>query len=540
MCAIPRIAGLQAARARSLRLREEYERQRFVAGELERAKQCEQRRDFQSSLSILEGALAKSPNDPALIAALDRVRSAAKIHETNQEIGKERANIEQLLASGQLDAVAAAIAEAKKRFPNAPVFGELNSRLQEALRAQAQKEAVAKRIDEIERIIKSGDLTSALVLIKNAELDFPAEVAFREQKAQVQRRLEDVRSRERKQDIERRVQQINQALLARNYSGALRLIAAAELAHPSEEVFKKLSAEAKHAEEQSQAEQTRLEIARRKSVIEQAIEDSEFRQALDWITSAQAAYPQETAFQELLEKLNGKQAEVREQEVRRDVARRKTAISEAIGRGALQDAFALIAAALQAHPGESVFSELHREATRAQDAARAEQRRQEVLRATTEIQKALGQSELGRAAELISAARGQFPEQAVFNNLLDDLNARVKRKNIDEAVAAIEAALAATEFAKASSLAKRALGLYPQEDRLRVLSENVERAAKYQDCLAKGEKELSRKDVSRRPRSGSRGLKVCGQRFRRQRSVAPDWSGAVYRRRERTTAPHPR
>lgn len=488
----PESQELQTARVKTIRQRQENEREQFVNAELARAKEFEQRRDFKSALAALTAALTKFPNDLNLIAALDRARSAAQAVEIDNEIAKERARIEQLIASGRLDMAGPAIEDAKKRFPNTSAFRELHSRLQDAFKAEAKKATVAQRAQEIQKAIQSGDLPAALRLLENAQLEFPGEASLRPLETQVRKQLEEIRNREYKQDIDRRVQQIEQALAAKNYVGALRLSAAAELVYPGEKIFPKMSSDAKRGEEQSQMEQVRLEIARRKSVIEQAIGDGEFAQAANWITAAQAAYPAEAVFQQLLDALKRKQAEARDQEVKRDVTRRKTAISDAIGRAAFEDAFALISAAQKAHPGEVAFSSLHAEATRAQEAARAEQRRRDVVRATEDIQKALGQNDLTRAAELISSARRQFPEQTVFNSLLDDLNARVKRKHVEDSVAAIHAALGAKDFPKAAGLVDRSMALYPKEESLRALSETVERARKHQECLAEAERELKK------------------------------------------------
>ena len=481
---------LRSAHDRAARLTEDQREQQFIEAQIVRAKDLEERQDFQSAVDVIDGALEQYPAAVELKTARERVNAAAQAFERNQALANQRRDIERMIDIGCYTDAAASIEIARKTFPKAAIFRELSTRVQHAVEAEQKKIDIAGRIREIQKAIDAGDLKQAVQFIKSAQQSFPNESVFGQLYEGAKRRFEESRAVERKQDADRRVKEIERTLVDGDFCGALKLIDVAQQIHAGDPVFAKLLEEAKRTEQQALAERTRQEIAQRKVGIDRALADGDFQQALDLIDAARRAHAAEAVFLHLLDDAKRAQADHQAAETGKDVAARRVSIAKAIADKDYRQSLALITAAKQAHPKELVFGQLYDEAVRAQDQALAAQRKQEVDRANLNIEQAIAAQDIPRASELISAARREYPDQAVFNALLEKLNALVKQKDLEAAITAVETSIESQEFERAKDLLARAMKSYPKENRFRQLGPILEKAAKYNACINAARRDL--------------------------------------------------
>ncbi len=486
----PDSTEIRDARARAAQLTQDQRERQFIDAQLARARDLEARQDFQSAIDVIHGALEQYPAASELKDARARLDAASKIFERNEALANQRRDIEHLIEIGCYADAAASISAAQKMFPDAAIFPVLASRVQRELAAERIKIEIAGHVREIQKAIDAGDFAGAVALIKNAQQIYPNEHTFNQLYDGAKRRFEEIRAAQQKQDAARRVKEIETSRAGGDFAGTFRLIEAAQQIHPADPAFGKLLEETKRAEQEIQAEQTKQEIAQRKAEIDRAVSAGDHKRAFELLAAGRRDYPAEIVFVHLLETTSRAQAEVEAELARKDVAARRTAITQAIADKDFKQANALITSAQQAHPKEDAFPQLRSEADRIQDEARTEQRKRESARAKRSIEQAIAAQDVSRASELINAAGREYPDQAIFNDLLERLNALVKQKDLEAAIAAVEASIESQEFEKARDLLGRALKLYPKEYRFRPLSSALEKAAKYHACMKAARREV--------------------------------------------------
>ncbi len=245
-----------------LSLQKDAERGRRAA-DLDAVRQrAERESNLAARAKILEEALARYPADAALTRDLEIAQNKLRLAETIVEAARAHE------AAGAWDQALDQwnkLATIYERFPG------LNGEIErvKAARERANAEAIAQRVAQIETLMKAGEFGKAQELLMRARTEFPEAGAFND----LDRRLTDLREKQR------RVRDILGKLRALRERGKW-------------DDFRARAAEAI----QASADDSGL----RKSVFEKLIEnaqaviDTEWRRAEEWISliqSADSAYP---------------------------------------------------------------------------------------------------------------------------------------------------------------------------------------------------------------------------------------------------------
>jgi hypothetical protein len=435
---------------------------------------------FGKALELLAEACGKFPDD----AGLGRLNhSAQELYQAHQRSESIAAVVKEAAAkrdSGDLDSALDAITDGRRLLGDDSAFTELERQIEIEIEQQRHSEALNKVLSDARGLMAAGRYSEAVELLSG-----PAGLAS---EAEVRALLDSARAAAAIQEERRLVEQIlasSAKLQAEaNWNQALTGVEEGLARYPHNSSLRQAAGRLR---EKLEAEQRRSLIEQHRAAVLAEINSAQWKQAEASLRKARAEFPDETAFDELSERvqnglyeegwrelaervnqnladrnLSQAQGNLEEEETRTmyaldprwqalagkvagaiqqhrsetlrqaEIARKAEEIRECLKRNQLDQAALDLAAARTRYPGENEWSELQAELDTQKEAAR---RQNDLAAAEAGIEQALSRDDVRLAWSGLFAARQRFPSEMVWTGLETRIRAREEELQHEQEIA---------------------------------------------------------------------------------------------------------
>jgi eukaryotic-like serine/threonine-protein kinase len=432
-------------------LQQARERQAGVAQAAREAQGWVDRGDLNRGLQILEQALEFWPGEVRLLELLQSTREAAQQRLRAVRVAVEKSN--QLRMIQRLAEALAAVQSGLQEYEGEPVLIQLEQELREQLERQQRAEAVARVVQEGQRLLGQNQTARSLEMLEKACAEYPETPELQTLLAQV---------RERWEGVERATREAQACVERRDFNRASQILEEASQLWPAEgrlaDLIQAIPA-ARAAYEREQAIETIVREAKRLDANQQ------YDDALLTVRAGLRTYQRAPVLMQLEQEI---QAELRMQQ-------RAAAIAQSIGegQGLLSQGQSLRAVqalekSLRQYPEAGELQTLLKQ---------ARQRQEGVAQAEREAQPRMERKDFAKVVEILHKAVQSWPTEVRLQEFLQTATAALAAQERERAVAAmareINRLTEKRRFPEALSAVRTALQTYGQEPLLVQLEREV-------------------------------------------------------------------
>ncbi len=299
-------------------------------------------------------------------------------------VGEAVESAHQLIGQGELDAAAAAIAELTQSYGQRQDIADLSATL-EAARARAE---LAAELEAAQQALDAEDPATAMIRLDRAlALDDGSTEALQLKEA-AQKKIAETEQEQRTADIQGRVEAIRSALATGELTTAEEQLASGKVSYPDEPVWRQLTAELTAARDQH-ARQEQLDALLTEAA--HLLDQGNAEGALERANQALELAPDDPKARTLRDTATSALATAQEQagaaERQRQLETAADQIRSALAAGDLDTARDRLTSAEEAFGTDPALTELHERIEGAREAAEESERRAEEERRQAEVAK---------------------------------------------------------------------------------------------------------------------------------------------------------
>ena len=421
--------------------------------------------EFERALEVLDAGLGEHGADPALVVLRQRAESARDKRVRQRLVPEALREAERLAGACRFAEAIAVLEKNLAKHPDEQQLSELLLRIRNNAEQHGRNEAVRRICEEARSSIEGGDPAKAVGLLSAASAKYPGQP---ELLAALPRAQEALSLRQRAEAIQSATRDVQLALQAGNFDGALQVVAETAKIHGP-------SADIQRLREQVLAAKTAWErdqfIGTTARQCEESWRAGRFQEALEGAEAALQKYPDAPTLTALAQALRADwERRQRGEAVRRVLADARVRLADNEPAKAID----LLRAASTRFPGTA---ELERALASAEETLRAVERAKASQRFAAEAHTYLAQNEFHRALDALDRGLRAYPGDASLTSLRDAVALRKvaweRDQEIAEAIRGGEALLAQRQFEQAERAAAAAFEQYPGQPGIAALQQRI-------------------------------------------------------------------
>ncbi len=469
---VPALAELEQAIASEWRRHTESEE---ISKAVETGRRLISAGRLNSAIFTLREIAARYPEAEPVVSLLTQAEQQLRMEQRRANLAALENNVRAAVAGKDFDSALRQLAQALKTYPD-------ESRLAELEQAVRAEKAVYERARVVQQVLEACDTLvagqrygEALEFVERTLITYPDEPALLD----LEQRLRQQRDAFSQAERERRETE-KKAFIAERLAAAARLESEGrptDALRLLEEAMRRVPDSGQLAEAAGQLRQG-IEEARRKARIAERIDAinrqiaaGNWHPAEDLIAAAEREFGPDAGFRDMRHRMREEQSrlEAEKQRFLTDVLERAARFEQ---QNDFQAALRAIAGGLEKYPDSEILAQNRK---RLQERVEEAAQRQRIAERITAIGRAIVDLDFVTAARLAEAARREFPQELEFERLLKVVRDGQRRQGVGAVITAVEEKLAAGDRAAARKLVKQGLKSFPNENRLLLWQQELDR-----------------------------------------------------------------
>jgi len=468
----PSESELASLLALARQARAELQEREFVTKVLSEATNLEQGRQWLRALHKVEQALGRYPHNAGLAAKSAKLRDTLQQEERRQRLEQVAAEIQKSIDAGDWAQAGAALKTALEEFPGDESLEKLSELMrQQQLAAQKRAEALGKLSQQANALIKNKNLKEARRALEVGLVEYPSDTGL-------QHLLETAKAlqaaHDREQAIAKVVEDVKALRSAGKWDEALRVVASAR-----DQFGKDVTLVELNRQLEFDWERQRYQAGLRQALEEgrSLLSRGRAGEAVSFLEQAVASYPHESQLAIMLASARQAQSEQEEQRFVQQVLAEARELEQ---RREWRTALLKIEQALGPYPDSS---ELTKAAESLRDSLQREEVRQKIERHVQVIQNAIAAQDWAQASTAANAALKQFPGEKSIQDLAETVRRRLQQAELEKLAAQVRQQIAQNDLEDAERQLDVTRTMLAQTELWQVLQRELAGRRAYQNRL---------------------------------------------------------